>query len=254
MTDEYKFIEKDRGTVVKRNQTKVEWEKAAGEAHNCRTYIENCVKIVLHLLTKQRCIFEIIPDALETVLKSTYAFTVKGQTAQHLREINCLLFSELYDRRVFEILDECQLACFFSCFTNVSIPEDNRAARVDPKCRIKDVVDFSSSYLEKVVADEVGNCIKTGINCEMHIDLIDYVEEWWYAENEIECKIVLQRVKEEKQVSLGEFVKTLIKINNIKDEMVKVAESNGDITLLNKLSEIPACTLKFVATNQSLYI
>ena len=84
--------------------------------------------------------------------------------------------------------------------------------------------------------------------------MIDYVEEWWWAQNEVECKIVLERVKEEKQVSLGEFVKTLIKINNIKDEMVKVAEANGDITLLNKLAEISANTLKFVATNQSLYV
>lgn len=84
--------------------------------------------------------------------------------------------------------------------------------------------------------------------------MIDYVEEWWYAEDEMECKIVLQRVKEEKQVSLGEFMKTLIKINNIKDEMVKVAEANGDVTLLNKLTQIPANTLKFVATNQSLYV
>ena len=49
-------------------------------------------------------------------------------------------------------------------------------------------------------------------------------------------------------------MKTLIKINNIKDEMVKVAEANGDVTLLNKLAQIPVNTLKFVATNQSLYV
>jgi len=104
------------------------------------------------------------------------------------------------------------------------------------------------------MTDETENNIKTGINCEMHIDMIEYVEEWWYAEDEMECKIILQRVKEEKQVSLGEFMKTLIKINNIKDEMVKVAEANGDITLLNKLAQIPVNTLKFVATNQSLYV
>ena len=151
-------------------------------------------------------------------------------------------------------MDECQIACFFSCFTNVSVPDDKRSARVDPKCSIKTVVDFSSSYLEKVVKEEGENRIRTGVNCEMQIDMIGYVEDWWWAQNEVECKIVLERVKEEKQVSLGEFVKTLIKINNIKDEMAKVAEANGDITLLNKLAEISPNTLKFVATNQSLYV
>jgi superfamily II RNA helicase len=255
LTDEHKFIEKDRQTVVKRNQTKVEWDKAKDSANNCQTYIENCIKIVLHLLTRNGYVFEVVPETTNICdIAYSYAFTVKGQYARHFREINCLLFSELYDMKVFDAMDECQIACFFSCFTNVSVPDDKRAARVDPKCSIKTVVDFSSSYLEKVVKEEVENRIKTGVNCEMQIDMIDYVEEWWWAQNEVECKMVLERVKEEKQVSLGEFVKTLIKINNIKDEMVKVAEANGDLTLLNKLVEIPANTLKFVATNQSLYV
>lgn len=253
LTDEHKFIEKDKQTVINRNQTRVEWDKAEGEARNCRTYIENCIKIVLHLLTRNGYVFEVVPESLDLRCAS-YAFTTKGQYARHFREINCLLFSELYDMKVFEAMDECQIACFFSCFTNVSVPDDKRAARVDPKCSIKTVVDFSSTYLEKVIKEEGENRIRTGVNCEMQIDMIDYVEEWWWAQNEVECKIVLERVKDEKQVSLGEFVKTLIKINNIKDEMVKVAEANGDITLLNKLAEISAYTLKFVATNQSLYV
>ena len=253
LTDEHKFIEKDKQTVLKRNQTRVEWDKASDDAHNCQTYIENCIKIVLHLLTRNGYVFEVVPESLDRSCAS-YAFTTKGQYAHHFREINCLLFSELYDMKVFEAMDECQIACFFSCFTNVSVPDDKRAARVDPKCSIKEVVDFSSTYLEKVIKEEGENRIRTGVNCEMQIDMIDYVEEWWWAQNEIECKIVLERVKEEKQVSLGEFVKTLIKINNIKDEMAKVAEANGDITLLNKLVEIPVNTLKFVATNQSLYV
>jgi len=44
------------------------------------------------------------------------------------------------------------------------------------------------------------------------------------------------------------------KINNISCEMEKIAESIGNIALLSKLREIPQLTLKFVATNQSLYV
>ena len=44
------------------------------------------------------------------------------------------------------------------------------------------------------------------------------------------------------------------KINNISSELEKVAELIGNIELLHKLHEIPAKTLKYVATNQSLYI
>jgi len=36
--------------------------------------------------------------------------------------------------------------------------------------------------------------------------------------------------------------------------MEKIAENMGAIEFLSKLKNIPAMTLKFVATNQSLYI
>jgi len=36
--------------------------------------------------------------------------------------------------------------------------------------------------------------------------------------------------------------------------MEKIAESIGNMALLSKLRDIPRMTLKFVATNQSLYV
>jgi hypothetical protein len=66
--------------------------------------------------------------------------------------------------------------------------------------------------------------------------------------------MVLQNLEQNKGVFLGEFVKAITKINNISGEMEKIAESIGNMTLLSKLRDIPRLTLKFVATNQSLYI
>jgi hypothetical protein len=59
---------------------------------------------------------------------------------------------------------------------------------------------------------------------------------------------------EERHIFLGEFVKALLKINNISCELEKLAELTGNIAFLNKLKEIPAMTLKYVVTNQSLYV
>ena len=61
-------------------------------------------------------------------------------------------------------------------------------------------------------------------------------------------------MNEEKGIFLGEFVKAILKINNIASEIEKIAEMVGNISLLSKLKEIPALTLKFVVTNQSLYV
>jgi hypothetical protein len=45
-----------------------------------------------------------------------------------------------------------------------------------------------------------------------------------------------------------------LKINSISNELEKLAEINNDIDLLEKLKQISPMILKFVVTNQSLYI
>jgi hypothetical protein len=61
-------------------------------------------------------------------------------------------------------------------------------------------------------------------------------------------------MEDEKQIFLGDFVKALLKINNISAEFEKIAEMTGNITFLNTLKQIPVITLKYVVTNQSLYV
>ena len=94
----------------------------------------------------------------------------------------------------------------------------------------------------------------TGIEYNIQYDMLNYVIDWCECETEVECKVVLQKMGEEKEIFLGEFVKALLKINNISLEMEKVAELTGNIAFLSKLREIPNMTLKYVVTNQSLYV
>jgi hypothetical protein len=58
----------------------------------------------------------------------------------------------------------------------------------------------------------------------------------------------------EKGIFLGEFVKALLKINNIAAEIGSIAEKMGNMHLLGLLKSIPDRILKYVVTNQSLYV
>ena len=53
---------------------------------------------------------------------------------------------------------------------------------------------------------------------------------------------------------MGDFIKALLKINNINNEMIKVCNILNNLELLEKLNEIEYKILKFIATNQSLYV
>ena len=88
----------------------------------------------------------------------------------------------------------------------------------------------------------------------IHYDIINDVMQWCEAEDEISCKLIIQNLSQQKGVFVGEFVKAILKINNIVAEMQTMCEYIGNIALMEKISKIPALTLKFVATNQSLYI
>ena len=115
---------------------------------------------------------------------------------------------------------------------------------------INDITNLYSDYQQK----EINYKINSGIDYNIHYDLLNYVDEWCDSENVDDCKILLQRLGSEKEIFLGEFVKSLLKINNISSEMEKIAEMTGNIAFLSKLKEIPKMTLKYVVTNQSLYV
>ena len=68
------------------------------------------------------------------------------------------------------------------------------------------------------------------------------------------CKFVLQSMETEKGIYLGEFVKAMLKVCNIAAELEKVCELFNDLELLSIIKQIPELVMKFVVTNQSLYV
>ena len=96
--------------------------------------------------------------------------------------------------------------------------------------------------------------MNTGTDYYIHYDLLNYVAEWCNCVLEEDCKLLLQKISKEKGIFLGEFVKALLKINNISCELEKLAEYTENIEFLSKLRDIPNMTLKYVVTNQSLYV
>ena len=119
---------------------------------------------------------------------------------------------------------------------------------------VNDCVTEINDMYQKQLDLELKNQIDTGIDYSIHFDLIDYSIKWCETENDVDCKRLLNEIGENKEIFLGEFIKAILKINNITSEMEKVAELLGDLEFLSVLKQVPQLTLKFVATNQSLYV
>ena len=201
-------------------------------------------------------------DAILSILKDNkfvefdFKLTEKGIVAMQLQEVHSLALADLYDNNNgLKDLSVSQLVGLFSCFTNISIPEDNKLQFAT--CNdviIKKLSNTLNSYINKYYDVETEYRVNTGTDYTLHFELIDYIQEWCEADDEVSCRNIIIKIKEEKEIFLGEFVKAILKINNIAKEFEKICETVENIELLQKIKKIPEITLKYVATNQSLYI
>jgi superfamily II RNA helicase len=244
---EYKTIDKD---IVMYNSFKVHSDALTDISEQIaskETQIDTNVKTVLQLLEQLKFI--------EAINSDVYSLLEKGRIASHIREVNCIVFADIIASGMFKTLSTKEMIGIFSCFTNIKVSEDKRElfpaskSKLVTECVLK-INEHYISYLET----ELGKQIDSGLQYDIHFDLIDYTMEWTQCETEAECKHLLQILFTEKGIFLGEFVKAILKINNISAELEKVAETMGDLEMLQKLKEVPFKTQKFVATNQSLYI
>jgi len=187
---------------------------------------------------------------------SESVITKKGIIARHFQEVHPLMLADLLiETNYFKDLSPPEIVGLLSCFTNcVCVADENKIhvpeTDYDETNRItKQAENILMSYSDEEAKYE----LYTGETYEFTYDIQNPVIRWCEAEDEKDCKIIIQELKE-KEVFLGDFVKSLLKINNIASELEKMCETIGHIELLEKVSQIPSLTLKYVVTNQSLYI
>lgn len=247
--DNYKFIKQDliSYSKVTEKEYKINCLKVQYDALN--SYFQSGINRVVELLYEKSFIEGNPHD------ESSLILTLRGKVASQIRELHCLVFATLYEEKRLDALTSRQLVSLFSCFTNIRVLEDFKD--VTPNSDDMNLNGFigevNNLYIGYMMSETSRN-INTGFDYEIHYDLLNYIERWCESENVESCKLVLQDLNAKKGIFLGEFVKALLKINNISSEFEKIAEMTGNIAFLSKLREIPTMTLKYVVTNQSLYV
>lgn len=252
---EYRDVEKDVEIVSRIGSKRREISELTSKLKNVELSLSHNIQNILKLFSDKGFINE------------TNGLTLKGRVASNIHEVHCLVFASLVEEGALKPFAAKEIVGILSCFTNVSVPEEKRTLTIQmittPNKQIINFVEkmrnMYNTYADLETTTWVNggltvNGLNTGFDYSMHFDLIDYVIRWCDCENEAECKMLLQQVSQDKDVFLGEFVKAILKINNITSELEKVAEIIGEIELLHKLKEVPHLTLKYVATNQSLYV
>lgn len=172
--------------------------------------------------------------------------TTKGVIASEITEVFPLFIAELFS----DIIDLSgkKLACLLSCFlyinTNIYVPfYFSFKMEKDSISIIEKVMTLMNEYEVYGIQDKY----------YFYYYLFEYVNLWYEAKNDLECKKVLSKIKREKIIFVGDFIKAVLKIlsivNELKDLAIKFDRDFGSTYM-----DIQSALLKNIVNNNSLHI
>ena len=263
--ENYNFIEQDTNIYIQKQNVELEISDVENKIINYKNYLKNKKNIIFQKLLDENYICQIEQEKQEEQeeekekekeKRNTYILNLKGQIASNIREVHCLIFSHIiFFNTLFHQLSEFEIIGLLSCFTNITVPDDKKqlVPNSDNESLNNFILEIVQKYNEYGDFEKI-NGISSDCDDDINFDLINYIIDWAKCENDVECKEVLQRLSSEKNIFSGEFIKSILKINNIVEELKKCCEMIGLVDLYNKLDAIPTLTLKYIVTNQSLYV
>lgn len=246
LKDRHRWITQDVAYIQEYNTLSREYERECGHRDYLMNYVVEQVKAICAFLVEDGY----IESANETLL-----ITHKGKYTA-VAEVHCLLMARILDyTHFFKELTVEQIVAYLSCFTQIRVPDDLKMTLASIG-KIDHLLYNTCVIAEQIEMRELNVGLDTGIQYDNLVifDLYNEMPRWCKCSTELECKEFIQRLGLEIEISVGDFTKAVLKIATIAKELGTIAESVGDIELLNKLSKIDGMILKYITTAQSLYI
>ena len=215
---------------------------------NIDNYVKNTINIIVNHLIED--------NFLETSSEDNkLELTQLGIYATHIQEVHSLMMASLLYNNSLNNLSYEEIAAFFSIFTLVKVRDDYKKFTYNhiKNQNLYKVIESAEKTFKYFYDFEEYNMIQSDNNLDIMFDLIEEVYDWCFCKTEQECREVLYRVKE-KGLFAGEFTKAILKINNIANELEKICNLSNNMELLQKLQNIKKCTMKYIVSNQSLYL
>ena len=240
-------LEKDTRVIINLKKAEIQYNKITNSILEDGNYFTRDIETHIKMLEK-----------LNSQLESEYSLTTKGTIASILQEVPSLPFAEYIIDNINDIskLSPPEFAVLLSMFTNIRLSDDDKV--IDPTilnipytCKIN--IANIKTYINKYLDIEVFVCSSVPKNYSYHYDICELIFKWCNAENEEDTAKIFQELQYW-GIFLGDFVKAVLKINNIVNELEKVAEVVENVGFLSMLQSIHKITLKSVITNNSLYL
>jgi superfamily II RNA helicase len=247
MEDENRTLKRDLEKVKHIMTLEQDTHHMSQERDSVNEYLRNEIENVAFILQEKGFIEK---------NNDMFSLTPLGNSASQIKESHPLALSNiLHNTDMFKDFSAADIACLLSIFTNIRIPEEFKSHT--PNTFVNHIDEAAITYSNFIVHYEnmeLSKHIQMNETRDFTFDLMQDVMTWCNDVHDApSCHLLIESIKN-RGIFLGDFVKAILKINNVAAEIEKAAEIENNIPLLEKLKEIPLLTLKYVVSNQSLYI
>jgi len=222
---------------------------------------DHCTYLDKYIITNLRNIVNILIDnkCLEVDNESSqYKFLNRGIVASHISETHPLILADAIEHtNYFNEFSVQEIITILSCFTDIKVSDDYKVHSFPINDFLMgSCINIINKSIETYADLEKNNDVYSGYNYDNLIsyDIANVILKWCNCLSEKECKYVIETELVVREISIGEFTKAVMKISAVSNELMKMCESIGNVDLLYKLSQVDSMILKFITTNQSLYI
>lgn len=237
-------FEKDILIFEECEKLKEQIKKSEKQIYNIKHYANDEIETVIKVLTE------------ESFIDENKQLTVKGLISSNIQEFHSLAMGELIHEKGLNNLTVEELVAVLSIFTNIKLSQQNRIlnhSHINCDGRIKFTIGRIQNKLYKYEDIEAQNKTSFTEDYNIHYDIVEFMYNWCFAENEEQCMAIFNEAKQY-DIYIGDLVKAVLKINNIANELEKVCLLSENFKLLEIVKQIPSVTMKNIATNQSLYL
>ncbi len=236
--------------IKKQNEIKNNYSNKQKELENINNQYLNEIYPIMDFLVKY--------DYIELV-DNTYKIKTKGVIASLINDCNPILLTEFVMNNIFDNLNPQEIVALLASF----IDEGKGDKDVDiTNNKVYNNFQEMKKIQNKIMIDESNFGIhNTSEYWNLDNEFIIGAYMWASGEPVANCLSYLEEIQEKKndkiivkKYDLGNFLKNILKINNLVNDLNSICKITNKLELLPVLEQIPELIIRDVVTTTSLYL
>ena len=176
-------------------------------------------------------------------------FFEEKNIAKSINEIHPLVFTDLlFHLNWFENYSTPEIFSILSCFYELKVQDDYKL--FNPVI-FKQEIEFINKRMNYYMDKEYEYLLSIYKQECIQYDMMEYIQGWMNCHDEQSSLSLLEKIKE-KNIFSGDFIKCCLKLVNVAREIDSISDLH--LGLKQKLREGSDLLLKFICTNESLYL